>query len=118
MWLAKTLADFKINNIAKGPSASTLFIDSTMFSLLWLALGSLGRLFRNRRYLNPRELRLTTAVGRAGDKGGIYFPEPRFWTASAQAEQAERRSCLLCFTMRRSTQAWQLCNTWTSQTDQ
>ena len=43
----KILADFEINNIAGARQHSV--ITPTVFSALWLALGSLVRLFRNRR---------------------------------------------------------------------
>ena len=50
MWLATTLADFETNNIAGGRCQNSA-ITPIMLSVLWLALGSLLRMFRNRRDL-------------------------------------------------------------------
>ena len=53
--LATTLADFKINNIAGGHCENSV-ITPIMLSVLWLAFGSLFRIFRNRRNLISKNL--------------------------------------------------------------
>jgi len=50
LWLATALADFETNNIAGGRCQNSV-ITPIMLSVLWLALGSLLRIFRNRRDL-------------------------------------------------------------------
>ena len=50
LWLATTLSDFETSNVAGGRCQNSV-ITPIMLSVLWLALGSLLRIFHNRQDL-------------------------------------------------------------------
>jgi hypothetical protein len=81
--LAKTLADFEINNIAGGLLPDSV-ITPIMLSVLWLAFGSLLRLFRNRRDLIFEKFVLrqqVTVLKRRRPRPALNLFDKLFWVA-------------------------------------
>ena len=81
--LATTLADFKINNIAGGHCENSV-ITPIMLGVLWLALGSLLRIFRNRQDLIFENFVLRqqlTVLKRRRPRPALNLFDKFFWVA-------------------------------------
>ena len=97
LWVATTLADFETNNIAGGRWQNSA-INPIMLSVLWLALGSLLRIFRNRQDLIFENFVLRqqlTVLKRRRPRPALNLFDKLFWVAVSRLWSQWKQSIIV-----------------------